>query len=438
MTEQNTIYQRPVELLQRLIRFDTTNPPGNEAACVGYIDSLLRSHGIQTTIVEQQSGRPNLIARLPGQGKAAPLLFQGHVDVVTTAGQTWAHPPFEGGIHDGFVWGRGATDMKSGVAMMLSAFMRAKAENLSLPGDVVLCILCDEETGSNAGAKYLVDEHAELFGGIQFAIGEGGGASQLVHGKRIYPLTVNEKRACWMRATIRGQAGHGSIPIRGGAMAKVGRMLTALDRTQLPVHITSTVKQTVTVMAAALPAPLTSRFEQLLDPTQTDQALASLGDLERIYRSLFHNTVSPTIIQGGNKINVIPSEITVQLDGRLLPGFTPDDMIRELRPLIGDDVELEVLRHDPGPAEPNMGLFDTLTKILHAADPDGVLVPFLLPGVSDARFFAQLGIQTYGFLAGRMPGDFNPAQYIHAADERIPVDALAFGTEVLWQLLHAF
>ena len=170
-----TLYQRPAELLQKLIRFDTTNPPGNEAACVNYIAELCQSLGIETASYAKDPARPNLIARIPGEGRAAPLLLYGHVDVVSTANQDWAHPPFSGDVADGMIWGRGALDMKGGVAMMTAAFLRAKAEKLALPGDVILCILSDEEAGGELGAKFMVESHAELFAGVKYAIGEFGG-----------------------------------------------------------------------------------------------------------------------------------------------------------------------------------------------------------------------------------------------------------------------
>ncbi|MDH5636636.1 MAG: M20/M25/M40 family metallo-hydrolase, partial [Candidatus Bathyarchaeota archaeon] len=174
---KQTIYERPAELLQNLIRFDTTNPPGSEAECVAYINRLLTDAGFKTTLLAKDANRPNLIARLKGQGTAAPFLLYGHVDVVTTANQKWTHPPFEGKVEDGYIWGRGALDMKGGVAMMLAAFLRAKAENLNPAGDVVLAILSDEEGGGEYGAKYLVDNQAKQFEGIRYAIGEFGGFS---------------------------------------------------------------------------------------------------------------------------------------------------------------------------------------------------------------------------------------------------------------------
>jgi len=234
----SSIYQRPAELLQRLIQFDTTNPPGNEAECINFIKSLLTEAGIETTILGQTPERPNLIAKLPGQGSASPLLLYGHVDVVTTENQQWQHPPFEGKVVDGFVWGRGALDMKGGVAMMLAAFLRAKYEDLKLPGDVILAIVSDEEAGGDFGSKYLVENHPDLFEGIRYAIGEFGGFTFYVGKQRFYPVMIAEKQICWIKATMRGPGGHGSLPVQDGAMAALSRLLERLDRHRLPVHVT--------------------------------------------------------------------------------------------------------------------------------------------------------------------------------------------------------
>jgi acetylornithine deacetylase/succinyl-diaminopimelate desuccinylase-like protein len=433
-----TIYQRPAELLQRLIRYDTTNPPGNEAECIGYINGLLAEAGIKTTILARAPERPNLIARLSGQGNAPPLLLYGHVDVVTTENQKWQHPPFDGKIVDGFVWGRGALDMKGGVAMMLAAFLRAKAEGAQLPGDVVLAIVSDEENLGGFGSKFLVENHADVFNGIRYAIGEFGGFTFYVGKKKFYPIMVSEKQVCWIKATVRGPAGHGSLPARGGAMAKLAGLLQKLDQKRLPVHITPAAQLMFKAMSTALSGLNGWILGQLLNPVLTDIVLTLLGERGRVFDPLLHNSVNATVLHGGNKINVIPGRASVELDGRLLPGYKPDDMIAELRQIIGPDVELEVLRYDPGPAEPDMGLFDKLVDILNQFDPKGVPVPLLLSAVSDARFFSKLGIQTYGFLPMQLPQDFNFSQTIHAADERIPIEALDFGANAIYEVLKRF
>ena len=437
-TNISSIYQRPSELLQRLIRFDTTNPPGNEAECISFINGLLTKAGIETTILARIPERPNLIARLRGQGNISPLLLYGHVDVVTTVNQKWQNPPFEGKLIDDFVWGRGALDMKGGIAMMLASFLRAKAEGLNLPGDVVLVIVSDEETGGDFGSKYLVENHSDLFEGIRYAIGEFGGFTFYIGKRRFYPIMVGEKQICWMRATIRGPGGHGSIPVRGGAMARLSRLLQKLDKNRLPVHITRVASLFFKTVALSLGGLKGLIIGQLTNPLLTNSLLNLLGERGRLFDPLLHNTVSATILHGSEQINVIPSEISVELDGRLLPGYHPDDMIAELHQLIGSDIELEVIGFDPGPVEPDMGLFDTLADILRKADPDGIPIPLLLSGVTDGRFFSRLGIQTYGFLPMPLPEDLNFSQTIHGANERIPVEALDFGASAIYELLQRY
>ncbi|GAB4450207.1 MAG: M20/M25/M40 family metallo-hydrolase [Anaerolineae bacterium] len=432
------IYQQPAELLRRLIQFDTTNPPGNEAACIAYLNGLLTEAGFETRTYARDPERPNLVTRLPGRGDAPPLLLYGHVDVVTTAGQVWDHPPFEARVVDGFIWGRGALDMKNGVAMMAAALLRARAEGLTPPGDVVLMLLSDEENGSDYGAGFLVREHPELFAGIRYAIGEVGGGSTWVSGQKFYPIQVAEKQVCWLRARLRGPGGHGAMPTRGGIMARLARFLDALDRQRLPVHITPPARHMFETMAAALPDVEGAALRRLLDPAQTDAVLDELGPRGRLFDAQLHNTVAATIIRAGNKVNVIPGEVEVEMDGRLLPGFGPDDMIAELRALVGDDAALEVYRYDPGPTTPDMALFETLAGVLREMDPDGVPVPDLLAGVTDGRFLAQVGIQSYGFVPMDLPPDFNRKALVHAANERAPYDAIAWGTEAIYRLLGRF
>lgn len=432
------LHERPTEILQRLIRFDTTNPPGNERPCIEYINGLLQEAGIETTLVANHPDRPNLIARLKGRGDAPPLLLYGHVDVVTTEGQQWTHPPFEGRIVDGYLWGRGALDMKSGVAMYLAAVLKAKAENLPLPGDVIFAALADEEAGDVYGARFLVDKHANLFDGVRYALGEFGGFNLSIGGKRFYPVMIAEKQVCWMKATFRGRAGHGSMPLKGQAMAKLGRALRLLDERPLPVHITPPVRIMMETLAKSLGGATGLVIRQILNPALTNPTLNLLGERGKLFAPLVRNTVSTTMLKASDKANVIPAEVTLGMDGRLVPGATPEDLLRELRALLGDNLEIEVFKHEPGPAAADMGLFEALGEVLHDLDPDGIPLPYVLSGVTDARFFSQLGIQTYGFTPLRLPEDFNFVATVHAADERVPVAALDFGVQAVTQAIQRF
>jgi acetylornithine deacetylase/succinyl-diaminopimelate desuccinylase-like protein len=430
------LHERPAELLQRLIRFDTTNPPGNERECVSFVEGLAKDAGLETKIVAKEDDRPNLVARLAGRGDAPPLLLHGHVDVVTTENQDWRHDPFAAEVHDGFIWGRGALDMKGGVAMMIAATLRAAANGEPPPGDVILTVLADEEAGSPLGAKFLVEEHPELFDGVEHGLGEFGGFDMEIAGKRFFMVEVAEKEVCWMRAVVRGPGGHGSLPMRDGAMGRLGKALHRLDRKRLPVHVTPVTRKMIETIASDLPVHIATPLRGLLQPRLTDRVLDVLSERGKPFDPLLHNTVNATIVRGGGKINVVPSEIEVELDGRLLPGQAPDDLLREVRDAAGIEMDLEIVTNDPGTGEPDMALWDVLVDALHAEEPDATVVPFLMPGVSDARFFARLGIQTYGFLPMRLPGELNFMSLIHAADERIPVDSVEFGTRAIERVLR--
>jgi acetylornithine deacetylase/succinyl-diaminopimelate desuccinylase-like protein len=440
-TNQTAIYQRPTELLQNLIRFDTTNPPGNEEACIRYINGLLSEAGIDTSLLALDPKRPNLVARLKGEGKSPPLLMYGHVDVVSTETETWRHPPFSGDIAEGYIWGRGALDMKGGVAMMLSAFLRAKAEGISLPGDVILTVVSDEEKGSEFGAKYLVEKHANQFAGVRYAIGEFGGFSFYVGKKVFYPIMVAEKMPIGILLTLRGPTGYPTMTYRGGAMAKLGKVLERLEHAHFPVHVTTPTKLMIQTMSKALPFPSNLVLRQLLNPMLTDRLLKLIGKQVEQFHTLLHNTVNAVELMGADDLARIPDRIGVQLLCVMLPGFTPEDMVAELRSILGKDAELEVnhtLYYDPVPAEPDMGLFNTLAGILREADPSGIPTPLVLPTATDGRIFSRLGIQTYGFLPMKLPQGFAFWEATHAADERIPVDAMAFGRDAIYKLLQRF
>jgi acetylornithine deacetylase/succinyl-diaminopimelate desuccinylase-like protein len=429
----------PAELLQSLLRFDTTNPPGNEAACVAWVDGLLRDAGLTPTVVGQVPERPNLVVRLEGRGAAPPLLVHGHVDVVPATSQQWSVPPFEGRAQDGEIWGRGALDMKGGVANLLSAVLRLQAEGVRPPGDVVLAVLADEEAGSDYGARFVVERHPELLEGVRFSIGEGGGQSSELAGRRLYPVAVAEKRVCWMHAVLAGPGGHGSSPVFGGAIAGLRRLLDGLDSRWLPVHVTPVARLEVEAMAAAVPEPLSGQLRGLLDPERTDATLAELGNLSRRLGPILHNTVSVTGLRGSDKVNVIPTEVHVDLDGRLLPGFAASDLEAELRAAAGEGFELEVARTEPpGRLDPDLGGFERLAEVLRELDPKGTPVPAVVAGFTDGCQFAKLGIQNYGCLPARLPSGFRSDRYVHAADERIPVDALEFGAEAMYRILQRF
>ena len=428
----------PVALTQRLVRFDTSNPPGNERQCIEHIKALLDGVGIQNQVFAKCPSRPNLIARLPGDGSAPPLLLQGHVDVVPADPAHWRQPPFGGDLVDGYLWGRGSLDMKSGIAMMLYALVRAKADSMTPAGDIVLALVCDEEAGGDHGARYLVENHPEQFDGVRYAIGEFGGFSFKLGRRRFYPIMVSEKQVCHLRVTFRGSSGHASLTQQNNPMLALSRFLQRVQARELPVHVTPETRMMFQAISKHVPIPGRAGLAALLNPRFTALAIRLMGRKGGTFNPLFRNTVTPTLVRGGEQINVVPNEVSVDLDGRLLPGLGPDQLIAELNEIAGAGAKIEVLRHDAGPGQPDLGLFDTLSDVLREADPKGIPVPMLMPASTDGRLFSRLGIQTYGFLPMLLPDELDFAAAIHGPDERVPVSAISSGAEALYSLLKRY
>ena len=428
----------PIELLRALVRFDTSNPPGRERECLEYVAGLLREAGIEPSFPARDSDRPNLVARLPGRGDAPPLLLYGHVDVVPANSSEWSHPPFAAEIVDGEIWGRGTLDMKGGVAMLISAVLRAARERLEPAGDLILALSPDEERGSNFGAKFLVEEHGALFAGVRYALSEFGGFTQWTGGRPLYPIQVAEKQRCLIRATVRGEGGHPSTVVRETAAAKLGRLLRTLEKKRLPVHVTPVVRTMVEGMASGLPAHERLALRPALVPALTDRLLDLFGKDGDALDPLLHNMATPTVIRGGASTNVIPTEFEIDLDGRVLPGHTPHDLVRELQTMAGRLASFELVEEEPAAkADPDLTLLPMLAEIIREREPAGTPFPMLLPGYTDARYFSKLGIQTYGFLPMRLPKHITTA-LIHAPDERIPAAAVEFGAECVYEAIRRY
>jgi len=433
----------PIPVLQRLVRYDTTNPPGAQRECVQYVADLLATEGIESHLVGVDDDRPNLVARVPGAGLAPPLLLQAHADVVPTAGQVWTHPPFCGDIIDGHVWGRGSVDMKGGLAMMLAALLRLRGRGESPAGDVILAVVADEEAGSHAGAHFLVHEHPSLLSDARYCIGEDGGAGLNLGGLRVHPIVVAEKRGGWLRATLRGPGGHASRRRPDTAVGKLARLLSNLDGYRLPTHITAGANRMLQELEKVLPSPLDGQIAALRSGEGADpgQLLAGLPADDAIYLdSVTRHTANPTIVRTSQKINMIPSEVTVDIDGRILPGeFTLGDFIGELRAVVGHEVEFDLLLEGERMPEPRFGPFyDLLARLVGELDPQAIPLPMITPASTDARLFAQLGMECYGWLPMRLPPGSRYHELLHAADERIPVDSIRFGADSLEQLLRRY
>jgi acetylornithine deacetylase/succinyl-diaminopimelate desuccinylase-like protein len=427
-----------VELLQALIRFDTSNPPGNERACVEFAGGLLERAEIQHRYLAVEDERPNLVARVEGRGDAPPLLLYGHVDVVSADPREWRHPPFGGDLVDGEVWGRGALDMKGGVAMLLSALMRASSPETRPAGDVILALTSDEEAGSHTGMKFLVEEHADLFSGVRHALSEFGGCTLWQSGRRFVPIQVAEKQRCLIRATMRGPGGHASSIVRGTASEKLGWLLSRIASRRLPVHVTPVARLMLESMARELPLHEQLAIRGLLSPRAGKPLLRLLGAAGETLAPILCNTATPTSVGGGTSSNVIPTELSIELDGRVLPGLTTADLLAELESLADGRATFELVSEEPAAApDPDLSLMPLLADVMVERDPGCVSIPMLNPGYTDARHISRLGIQTYGFLPMRLPPEIGTS-LVHAANERIPADTLEFGTNCLLDAIHRY
>lgn len=423
--------RRVLPLLQDLLRFDTSNPPGNERACLEYIASLLDEAGIAHRFLSTEAERPNLVARIPGRGTGPPLLLYGHVDVVPATPAEWTHPPFSGVVADGYVWGRGAIDMKGGVAMMTAAVIDVATGDTPPPSDVVLMLTSDEEAGSRTGMRFLVEQHPDEFAGVRHAISEVGGMTTWVDDRRIIPVQVAEKQRCVIRATVRGAGGHAAAGVRRTASGKLGRLLSALDERRLPVHITPVVRVVVSAIARAVSRRTRAYLERLLADGQTDEALGALGSLGATLQPLLRNTATATGLGGGVASNVVPTELHVDLDGRVLPGYAPEDLVAELEALAPGLATYEIRHVEPATSNArDLTLLPLLADVLARHDPEAVAVPWMLSGYTDARYVSKLGIQTYGYLPMRWPQEITLA-LMHAADERVPVEGMEMGVDCL-------
>jgi acetylornithine deacetylase/succinyl-diaminopimelate desuccinylase-like protein len=431
-----------VELTRQLVRFDTTNPPGNEAACMKHLADLLIDAGLDCRLLGEHPDRPNLVARLAGTGSAPPLLFHGHLDVVPTIGQDWSRAPFGAEVVDDCVWGRGTIDMKGGVAMIVSALLRMLSAGERPAADLVLALVGDEEAGSYTGAHYLVREHPQLFEGIRYGIGEDGGASIGLGGRRLHPIVVAEKRACWVRVTMRGPGGHASrVAPESNPMRQLNRLLTAVGVGGLGVQPTTAVRRMLAELGVAAGPELAPIYQALAaDPTDL-RLLAALPERDGLYlRSVLQNSMNATVVRGGSHTNVLPTEVSVDLDGRLLPGtMGSQEFMAALRTLVPDELELELLVEGEPLPEPEFGpMYELLADIVRVADPNGVPIPMIMTASTDARLFLKLGITCYGWLPMLFRDGVNYRDLMHSADERVPVEALQFGESCFYELLRRY
>ncbi len=428
----------PLEVTRSLVQMQTVNPPGDEAQAQHYLYDLLDQAGFSVQAYEAVPGRPNLVTRLRGRGDKPPLLFYGHTDVVGVSGQQWHLPPFDAIVENGILYGRGTLDMKAGVAMLIHSLLQAAESGIQPSGDIVLVIVADEETGGSAGMQYLLAEQPHIFAGVQHAIGEFGGFPLYLDERKFYRIGVSQKQYARLRVTVRAAGGHGSLPTDSTVMVKLGAVLAALDSHKMPYHKTPLAERIIQTMASHMEGNTANALDGLLESNTFASSLERLPNAPR-FESLFRDTANPTIVQAGGKFNVIPSEAVVDIDARILPGRSADDVVAELRRLLGDDVSIDIVAAGPQTKpEVDYTLFDLLAGLLRQHDADAIPIPYLFNESPDGRLLEDHGIQNYGFLPMNLPPEIDLPSLIHAEDERIPVTAIDFGAQILLDLIKQY
>jgi acetylornithine deacetylase/succinyl-diaminopimelate desuccinylase-like protein len=418
-----------VGLCADLIRIDTSNPTSIERPAAEYVAGKLDEVGIPSTLLESEPGRASVVARIPGADPArGALLIHGHLDVVPADPAEWSVHPFSAEVKDGYLWGRGAVDMKDMDAMTLAVVRDWARTGRQPPRDVVLAFVADEEAGGGLGARWLVDNHPELFAGCTEAISEVGGFSLTVREDlRLYLVQTAEKGMAWLRLTARGRPGHGSMVHEDNAVVRLAETVARIGRHEFPLVVTKPVREFLEALSDAVGLNL--------DPDDVETLLPRLGGLAKLVGATLRNTANPTMLDAGYKSNVVPGTASAVVDGRFLPG-QEQAFEAQIDDLLGPGVTREWVHRDQAVQTSFDGpLVEAMAAALRAEDPAGVPVPYMLSGGTDAKSFERLGMRCFGFTPLRLPPGFDFAAAFHGVDERVPVDALRFGVRVLDRFL---
>ena len=419
-----------------LIRFDTQNygegRSNGEDDAAAYVAAFLADLGIASRTFEAGPGRHSVVAELEGEDPSLPaLVLHGHLDVVPADASQWSVDPFEGVVRDGMLWGRGAVDMKDMVAMMLQAVRQLVRAGVRPRRRVILGFFADEEDGGAYGAHWLVEHHPEVFAGAAMAISEVGGFSVTLDGRRAYLLQTAEKSLLWIRLRATGTAAHGSQVMRDNAVTKLARAVAALGAHDFPIELTDTTRQLVDEVAGLLGVDI--------EEVGPDEVALRTGGMARFLRASLRTTANPTMLDAGYKHNVIPGTAEARIDMRTLPG-REDEALEVARRIVAeaaDDVELDIVRQDVGLEVPFAGeAVEAMVAALQRHDPGAPVLPYMLSGGTDNKALSLLGIAGYGFAPLRLTPDLDFAAMFHGVDERVPLDALDFGTAVLADLLQ--
>ena len=424
------------ERLAQYIRVDTTNPPGNESAGVEFLAGILDSAGIPYETAESGPGRGNLWTRLKGGSEPALVLLH-HIDVVSADPRYWQVDPLAGEIRDGYVWGRGALDMKGTAISQLQAFLALHGSGKRLNRDVLLVATADEEAGGHYGAGWLIEHRPEIFEGVGYLLNEGGGGV-LIDGRVMFTVEVTQKVPVWLRATARGNPGHGSTPQTATAVTRLLRAGDRLANTAFPPRLIEPVEQMFEAMAPFVQEELRSRFANVRASIQDPDFLRYLQLVNPPAHALLRNTCSITRLQGSDKINVVPTEAVMELDCRLLPDQDHDAFVSDLATIINDpQVTLETLMaFTPAVTRTDTPLYELIEEIAAKRRPDAAVVPGVSTGFTDSHFFRDLGISSYGFSPTVIPEADRSG--VHGNNERVSVQHLVEGTEFLIELVSRF
>lgn len=423
-----------VGLLQELIRHDSTNfgdgsGPG-EIAVADYVHQQLVDVGYDSERFSTTSdSRAGVIVHVEGRNRErSKLLVHAHLDVVPAPGE-WTHAPLSGEIADGMIWGRGAVDMKDGVATLLANLRSWKRHGVQPDRDMVFLFLPDEEAGGVHGAQWLTEHRRELFTGVSECVGEVGGFSfEIAPDKRLYLIETAEKGLRWLKIRAKGRAGHGSMLNDNNSVTALAEVLARIGRHPWPTRLTETNKRFVYELSEALGVDV--------DPNNRDELLRMLGPIGLMIGASFANSAQPTMLSAGYKMNVIPEFAEGSVDGRVLPGFE-EEFDRTIEELLGDQAEIVEAFNDIAMETTFDGpTVDAMVAALKAEDPGAIPVPFLMSGGTDAKQFSKLGIRAFGFIPLKLPADLEFAKLFHGVDERVPVDALTFGTRVMDRFLR--
>ncbi|MET8243699.1 M20/M25/M40 family metallo-hydrolase [Streptomyces sp. NPDC005202] len=422
-----------VRFTSDLIRIDTTNRGDGdcrERPAAEYAAEQLAGAGLDPTLLERVPGRTNVVARIEGTDPSADaLLVHGHLDVVPAQAEDWSVHPFSGEVRDGVVWGRGAVDMKNMDAMIVAVVRSWARQGLRPRRDVVIAFTADEEASAEDGSAFLADRHAALFEGCTEGISESGAFT--FHdgaGRQIYPIAAGERGTAWLKLTARGRAGHGSRVNRENAVTRLAAAIARIGAYEWPLRLTPTVRAALTELAAL--------YGIDTDLRDVDALLEKLGPAARLVEATIRNSANPTMFEAGYKINVIPGEAVAHVDGRYLPGGE-DEFRATLDRLTGPDVEWEFHHREVALEAPvDSATFASMRAAVEAFAPEGHVVPFCMPGGTDAKQFSRLGITGYGFSPLKLPESFDYHALFHGVDERVPVEALHFGVRVLDRFLR--